>query len=431
MILTIRAQQMDTTIAYYNFDSLSAGNLYNNDLWKTTLAGTTVDVKVEANYSYDGSKALHFTQNGGGVNASGNRIMDTLFPNFNYADSGTYYIYFDIKREYWGSEFGVAYDQNNDGMINQSGNSEKAIRFKSAQNGGSSLYTPNGSAHTSATSISSGWNTVEIKFESGAFNGSGRINVRFKSVGTSTWTTLFTNIVAGIDTSLTTVKNPAMWNHVFFHFTGSSSGVDNLEFWKIAKAPPPPNNAPSDLLLAPDTIRENQASHTLVGYFQTIDLDSMDTHTYSFVSGIGDGDNSDFMITDSTLWSSILFDYEDTTMKYIRVKTTDQDGGFFDKAIVIYILDENEVNPGFVNTSKLKMEVYPNPAKDVVLMNFEEGASLKTIKLFSVDGRMVKELSAKGNRIKLDIQGLDNGIYFVVIEDSNGNKMSKKVQILK
>jgi len=423
--------QIDTTITYYNFNNLTTGNLYNNDLWKTTLSGTTVDVKVEANYSHDSTKAIHFTKNGGGVNASGNRIMDTIFPNFNFADSGTYYMYFDMKREYWGSEFGVAYDQNNDGLINQSANAEKAIRFKSAQNGGSTLYTPNGSSHASSTSINAGWNRVEIKFEPRAFNGSGRINIRFKSIGATTWTTLFSNVVAGLDTSVSTVKNPAMWNQVFFHFTGSGSGIDNLEFWKIAAIPPPPNNAPTDLILTSDTISENQPSHTFIGFFQTVDPDSTDTHTYSFTSGTGDSDNGDFMITDSTLWSSIMYDYEDTSMKYIRVKTEDQDGASFEKAFVIYILDVNETNPGFKEVSKINFKLYPNPADNFILLNFKESDLPKTIKLISLDGRVLKEVHSSGNHIKLDVTDLQRGSYFIIIEDNLGNKLSKKVQILR
>ena len=423
--------QVDTTISYYDFNNLNVGNLYNNDLWKTTLAGTSVDVKVQANYSHDTSNAVQFTQNGGGINASGNRIMDTIFPNFNFADSGTYYIYFDIKREYWGSEFGLAYDQNNDGLINQSANSEKGLRFKSAQNGGSTLYAPSGTAHTSATPINAGWNRIEIKFESHAFNGSGRINIRFKSIGTTTWTNLFTNVSAGIDTSLTTAKNPAMWNHIFFHFTGSGSGLDNIEIWRIAAIPPPPNNAPTDIALAPDTIRENQPSHTFVGTFSTLDLDTSDTHTYSFAAGSGDSDNNEFMIGGNTLYSSISFDYEDTTMKYIRIKTEDQDGAFYEKAFVIYIIDINEVNPGFSSLEESKVNIYPNPASEFLLLEMKEGAKLISVKIYSLDGRLLKELAAKGSRVEFNVRDLQNGNYIIIIEDDMGNVTSKKVQIIR
>ncbi len=431
VMFALHAQQIDTTITIYNFNNLNVGNLNLQDQWKTTLAGTTVDVKVEAGLSYDGTKAIRFTKNGGGVNASGNRPLDTIFPNFTFADSGTYYIYFDIKREYWGSEFGIAYDMNNDGKINQSQNGEKAIRFKSAQNGGTTFWNASGTSYTSTTPINSGWNRVEIKFEPYANSGIGAISIRFKPVNTTTWTTLFTNIPAGLDTSASNQKNPALWDQVFFHFTGSNSGLDNLEFWKIAAVPPPPNNAPTDLILTSDTISENKPSHTFIGRFRTLDPDSNDTHTYSFVSGAGDGDNGDFMITDSTLWSSIMFDYEDTTMQYIRVKTTDQDGASFEKAFVIYILDVNETNPGFEELNKSQVKLYPNPASDVILMDFTEGASIKNVKLVSMDGRLVKELSAEGSHIKMDVTNLKTGNYFIIIEDTAGNRISRKVQILK
>ena len=423
--------QVDTTISYYNFDSISTGNLNNNDLWRTTLAGTTIDVQVQAYYSHDSTNAIHFTKNGGGVNASGNRIMDSIFPNFNFADSGTYYIYFDMKREYWGSEFGVAYDQNNDGLINQSANNEKGLRFKSAQNGGSTFYGPNGVQHTSSTPINAGWNRVEIKFESRAFNGSGRVNIRFRSIGSTTWTTLFTNVVAGIDTNVSTARNPAMWNQVFFHFTGSNSGIDNIEMWRIAAIPPPPNNPPTDILLSPDTIRENQPSHTFIGDLSTIDLDSNDTHTYSFVAGAGDSDNALFMLGGSKLYSSVSFDYEDTTMRYIRIQTMDQDSAIFEKAFVIYVLDVNEVNPGFNELNQSKVTVFPNPATKFILLEISQGAKLKNVKLFSLDGRLIKESNITGSKIELNVSELQSGNYIILLEDNNGSIIRKKVQIIR
>ena len=118
----LKSQNIDTTISIYNFNNLSAANISGQDFWQTTLIGTNIDVQVQAGYSHDGSNAARFTQTGGNINASGNRQLDSIFPGFNYADSGLYYFYFDVKREFWGTEFGIAYDQDNNGLINNSAN---------------------------------------------------------------------------------------------------------------------------------------------------------------------------------------------------------------------------------------------------------------------------------------------------------------------
>jgi len=432
VLFVLSAQaQLDTTISYYDFNSVATGNLNNKDFWRTTLAGTTIDVQVQAGYSHDGTNAIHFTRNGGGVNASGNRAMDTIFPNFNFADSAIYYIYFDMKREYWGSEFGLAYDQNNNGLINQSANNEKGLRFKSAQNGGSTLYGPNGVSHASSTSINAGWNRIEIKFAPKALNGSGRIDVRFKSIGATTWTTLFVNVAAGIDTAAVTAQNPANWDQVFFHFTGSNSGLDNLEMWRIAESLQPVNNPPTDISLSSDTISENQPQFSFIGTFSTVDADTNDVHTYSLVAGIGDTDNGSFMISGDSLFSSVSFDYEDTNMRYIRVKTMDQGGLSFEKAFIISIIDVAEVNPGFENLQVSKVHLYPNPVSNLLLLEMEENTQLQSIKLYTMDGKLAKSLRVQGSRIELNVSDLENGNYIILIEDNKGNFLRKKVQIIR
>ncbi len=420
--------QTDTTIAYYDFNSLTVGNLFGKDSWKTTLAGTSIDIQVQAAYSHDNSNAIHFTQNGGGINASGNRPLDTIFPNFNYADSGIYYIYFDIKREYWGSEFGLGYDQNNDGKINSSANSEKGLRFYSAQNGGTKMYLPNGTNHVSATLINSGWNRIEIKLEPHANAGHGYLTLRYQAIGGTTWTTIFNNVSAGLDTAATNAKNPSNWDNIFFHFTGSNSGIDNIELWRIAAIPPPPNQLPTDIALSADTIRENMASHTLIGAFTTTDLDSNDTHQYSFAVGAGDDNNSEFMIGGDILYSSISFNYEDTALKYIRIKSQDQNGGAFEKAFVINVLDVVEVSISEILEQAIS--IYPNPASDKIILELNSEIAPSLIRIYSINGVIAKEIKPKGDINEIDIRDIPDGYYIISIESKGNNTINRRIHIL-
>ena len=53
-----------------------------------------------------------------------------IFPNFSFDDSAAiYYLYVDMKPEWWGAEFGIAYDANTDGIISAKTNTEKALRL--------------------------------------------------------------------------------------------------------------------------------------------------------------------------------------------------------------------------------------------------------------------------------------------------------------
>ena len=132
--------QIDTTISYYDFNNLIPGNMAGQDSWVTTLTGTTTDIQIETGYSHDGTNAAHFTKTGGNVNASANRPLNTIFPDFNYADSAVYFLYFDMIREYWGTEFGLAYDYNQDGVISMANNVEKGLRFKQIEPSATKRY---------------------------------------------------------------------------------------------------------------------------------------------------------------------------------------------------------------------------------------------------------------------------------------------------
>jgi len=423
--------QMDTTISHYDFNNLNPGNMPGQDFWVNTLSGTTTNIQIEAGYSHDGSNAVHFTKTGGGVNASANRPFYSTFPDFDYADSAVYYLYFDMKREYWSTEFGLAYDQNQDGYINMANNAEKGLRFKTAQNGGCWLYTPDGNTHTNVTIINSGWNRIEIKLETGANNGQGSISIRYKAIGTSTWFNLYVNVNAGLDNTANDASNPSLWDQVFFHFTGQESGLDNLEFWKIAPKIPPPNQDPTDIGLAPDTISENQPPFRFIGLLTTVDPDTADTHQYSLVAGTGDTDNAYFMISNDSLFSNISFDYEDTNARYIRVRTEDPAGAFFEKALVINIIDVSEVNPGINELTDDQLFIFPNPVQDNLHIELNESLHPISMKMYSISGTLVKEVKLEGSKFDMDVSDLNNGTYVLVFEYANRNAGSRKVQVSK
>jgi alpha-tubulin suppressor-like RCC1 family protein/sugar lactone lactonase YvrE len=100
-----------------------------------------------------------------------------------------------------------------------------------------------------------------------------------------------------------------------------------------------PNNPPTDISLSSDTIDENMAAGTSIGDFSTTDVDTLNTHTYTFISGTGDIDNASFAISGNTLQSAAEFDYEAKNSYSIRVRTTDNSGDYYDKIFTITIND--------------------------------------------------------------------------------------------
>jgi len=99
------------------------------------------------------------------------------------------------------------------------------------------------------------------------------------------------------------------------------------------------NSAPNDISLSNVTVSEKQATNTLIGIFTSSDLDG-GAHTYSLVSGGGDTGNGSFVINGSALETAVEFDFETQNSYVIRVRTTDDAGGSFERRFTIVITDE-------------------------------------------------------------------------------------------
>ena len=102
------------------------------------------------------------------------------------------------------------------------------------------------------------------------------------------------------------------------------------------------NEAPTDITLSGSSVAENQAIGTTVGTFSTTDPDSGNTFIYSLVSGTGSTDNGSFTINGTTLKTAAIFDYESKPSYSIRVRTTDQDGLYYEEAFTITVSNVNE-----------------------------------------------------------------------------------------
>ena len=102
------------------------------------------------------------------------------------------------------------------------------------------------------------------------------------------------------------------------------------------------NEAPTEVMLSNDTVAEDAVVGTIVGILTTTDPDSGDTHTYSLVDGDGDTDNASFTIEGNELRTDVAFDFETQTTYTIRVRSTDQDGEFFEQLFTIFVSEVPE-----------------------------------------------------------------------------------------
>ena len=73
------------------------------------------------------------------------------------------------------------------------------------------------------------------------------------------------------------------------------------------------------------------------------------------------------------------------------------------------------------------LEVYPNPAEDQVTIRVNADIEMETVSVFSQVGQKVMELTPNTSTISLDLSQLDNGIYFIQIENASSSTIKKIV----
>ncbi|MFT6054244.1 MAG: gliding motility-associated-like protein, partial [Roseivirga sp.] len=128
------------------------------------------------------------------------------------------------------------------------------------------------------------------------------------------------------------------------------------------------NFVPTDLSLSVTSIAENNALSAEIGSFTSTDQDATDTHTYTLTSGAGDTDNGSFLIAGDKVFAGAIFNFEAKASYSIRVKTTDNNGGAFEKQFDISITDVNEA-PTDISLSNNEIDEDDTPGLLVGQMN--------------------------------------------------------------
>jgi hypothetical protein len=81
------------------------------------------------------------------------------------------------------------------------------------------------------------------------------------------------------------------------------------------------------------------------------------------------------------------------------------------------------------------VELFPNPADQQVNIRLNDELIKGNISIHLVDrtGRLMKQwrqqFAGKAYTINLNIAGISNGLYFIIIKDSNGKQLTEKLLI--
>ena len=109
---------------------------------------------------------------------------------------------------------------------------------------------------------------------------------------------------------------------------------------------------------------------------------------------------------------------EDFTFNLIGLKIiqtsaplSDKGSIFIDNLLVYNKLLSSTSSPNIKN-----VKIYPNPAKDIIKIDKNTNQNIKSVKLFSLSGQMIKEFSKEN----IDVSDISNGTYFINITFEDG-----------
>ncbi len=93
------------------------------------------------------------------------------------------------------------------------------------------------------------------------------------------------------------------------------------------------------------------------------------------------------------------------------ITTTNQDYRDLEMDGIIEVKDEITTGVEDVNVAKGTLRLYPNPANSVVTL--QAWTVLDDVKVFTIDGQLVKEFEADDTRVKFNVSDLPTGVYII------------------
>ena len=192
------------------------------------------------------------------------------------------------------------------------------------------------------------------------------------------------------------------------------------------------NSAPADIILSQSSVAENQEVGEEVGTFEVIDFDG-DAPVYSLVDGAGSDDNAAFTIEGNILKANTVFDFETKSSYTIRVRATDEGGGFFEDQFTIGVSDANDpLTDLFLSDNLILENLAPGAAIGALTANDIDLEDIHSFTLpegvvdndhFAIDGELL--LSNES----FDFEVRDTYTIRVQVTDGGGEFLEKEFSI--
>lgn len=184
----------------------------------------------------------------------------------------------------------------------------------------------------------------------------------------NTFTYSFVNTAGNNNSDFTIIGSQLRTNNVFDFetrqnyvvFIQTNDGNGGLFTKQLLLTVTDSNDAPTAINLTNTSVSENLLPNTFVGKLSANDPDAGATHTFALVLGAGSSGNSNFVISNDSLYTNTSFDFEVASNHSIRLSANDGNGGTFQQTFTINILNANDTPTDINITSNQIAENLPS-----------------------------------------------------------------------
>ncbi|SRX72375.1 T9SS type A sorting domain-containing protein [Aequorivita antarctica] len=81
---------------------------------------------------------------------------------------------------------------------------------------------------------------------------------------------------------------------------------------------------------------------------------------------------------------------------------------------------------GLTDLESTIINLYPNPTRNIIFLNSKNTTENLKVKIFNLEGKLLSNQNIAFKEVFIDVSNLSSGMYFLNIEDENGNTAIKK-----
>lgn len=134
----------------------------------------------------------------------------------------------------------------------------------------------------------------------------------------------------------------------------------------------------------------------------------------------------DYYIDGDTLRTGVLFPEEANTTDTIWFQVSDIHDNYIEAEVVLVLGDTSTSSTGILEERLQSLVIYPNPVSDILRIQTGTGELVRSVKIYSMDGSILRERYLYGQSIEMDVSSLRPGFYILGLDYTDGIIIRRK-----